>query len=255
MVHIAILVPVCSRNQSYKTLESIPFINILYPSFVKFKDQNYEYSFYIGYDSTDEFYKQVIHDLPFTMKDGSNIKLVELKGCEHKPARAWNILFQNALSDNCDYFYQIGDDVRIKSPWTEVFIDTLNNNNNIGVVGACHLKNYNQRVNHGRPPVIENAFVHKTHYDIFKTFFDERIDNWFCDDWITEVYKVQNSSFHLNNVFVENLIIDTRYTIKNINSDIHKYISEGRGVVNVFIIFVNLLREMNKRYADVELWS
>ena len=38
MKHIAILVPVCSRKQNYTTLSSTPFMKILYPSFLKYKD-------------------------------------------------------------------------------------------------------------------------------------------------------------------------------------------------------------------------
>ena len=167
MDHVAILIPVCSRNQTYNTLSAIPFVTTFYPSFLKFKDVNYKFSFYIGYDSTDVFYKKVIYELPFVLKDGSEMKIIELNECEHKPAKAWNVLFEKAVSDGCDYFYQIGDDVKIESNWTDVFIDTLLKNNNLGVVGGCHLSNYNGRVANGNPPVIENAFVSKTHYNIF----------------------------------------------------------------------------------------
>ena len=82
------------------------------------------------------------------------------------------------------------------------------------------------RVASGAPPVIENAFVHKKHYHIFETFFDERIDNWYCDDWITEVYK-PNNSVHINDIFVKNLAMD-RYQIRNINNEIVRYIREGK---------------------------
>ena len=226
MKHIAILVPVCSRKQNYTTLSSTPFMKILYPSFLKYKDDGYKFSFYIGYDSTDDFYCQHIQDLPELIDNDLTINIVKLNDCEHKPAHAWNILFKNATIDECDYFYQIGDDVQIESPWTNIFVNLLQENNNVGVVGGCHLMNYRGRVASGGSPVIENAFVHKKHYHIFETFFDERIDNWYCDDWITEVYKPHNS-VHINDIFVKNLVMD-RYQIRNINNEIKRYVREGK---------------------------
>ena len=103
----------------------------------------------------------------------------------------------------------------------------LEKNKNIGVIGACHLQNYRQRINAGKPAVIENAFVHKTHYQIFGTLFDERIDNWYCDDWMTEVYK-PGHSIHLNDLFIKNMVIDNRYEIRNINNKIGEYVAEGK---------------------------
>jgi hypothetical protein len=240
MYHIAILVPVCSRKQNYTTLSSTPFMKILYPSFLKYKDDGYKFSFYVGYDSSDHFYKQHIQNLTNIVDETVDIKIYELEGCEHKPARAWNILFKNAVLDDCDYFYQIGDDVQIESPWTNVFVNILQENNNVGVVGGCHLLNYRGRIANGKPPVIENAFVHKKHYHIFGTFFDERIDNWFCDDWITEVYKPDNS-IHINDIFVKNLVMD-RYQIKNINNEIQKYIRQGKENLGLF----NLQRKCSR---------
>lgn len=226
MKHIAILVPVCSRKQNYTTLSSTPFMKILYPSFLKYKDDGYKFSFYIGYDSTDDFYCQHVQDLPELIDNDLTINIVKLNDCEHKPAKAWNILFKSAIIDECDYYYQIGDDVQIECPWTNIFVNLLQENNNVGVVGGCHLMNYRGRVASGAPPVIENAFVHKKHYHIFETFFDERIDNWYCDDWITEVYK-PNNSVHINDIFVKNLVMD-RYQIRNINNEIVRYIREGK---------------------------
>jgi len=226
MHHIAILVPVCSRKQNYTTLSSTPFMKILYPSFMKYKDEAYRFTFFIGYDSSDDFYKQHIQNLTDMVDDTVEIKIYELEGCEHKPAKAWNILFKYAFMEGFDYFYQIGDDVQLEDPWTNVFVNMLQENDNIGVVGGCHLLNYRGRVARGSSPVIENAFVHKTHYHIFETFFDERIDNWFCDDWITEVYK-PNHSIHINDIFVKNLVMD-RYEIRNVNNEIKKYVRQGK---------------------------
>jgi len=235
MNKIALLIPVCSRGQKYTDLSSTPFMKYLFPSFKKYEDPAYTYSFFIGYDSTDEFYNTHINNLP-DLCEGYDINLIKLNGCEHKPAKAWNILFKEAYDKKNDYFYQIGDDIVIKDPWANVFVDLLKSNNNIGVIGACHFRNYQQRLNSGMPPVIENAFVHRMHYLIFGTFFDERIDNWFCDNWITEIYK-PDYSIHNKDLFVKNMIWDDRYKIKNIIHQIEKYISEGKEKLNLKISY------------------
>ena len=225
MFNIALLVPVCSRGQNYENLSSTPIVQYFLPSFITQYDAAYSYTLFVGYDSTDTFYKSCINQLP-DMYKSINIVIIELEGCEHKPAKAWNTLFKKAYDQDCDYFYQIGDDIIMEDAWTNIFIHHLQSNNNIGVVGGCHLANYNGRVASGSPPVIENAFVHKTHYHIFGTFFDKRIDNWYCDDWITEVY-MPDYSIHINDIFVKNVVMD-RYEIRNINDKIGKYIEEGK---------------------------
>ena len=57
MKNIALLIPVCSRNKKYNTLSDTPIINCIYPSFLNTKNEEYNYSFFIGIDDDDEFYK------------------------------------------------------------------------------------------------------------------------------------------------------------------------------------------------------
>ena len=79
----------------------------------------------------------------------------------------------------------------------------------------------------GKPAVIENAFVSQKHYLIFGTFFNQEIDNWYCDDWITEVYKPNNST-HCIDINVENKIVDNRYNIKPIKDKIRELIENDK---------------------------
>ena len=79
----------------------------------------------------------------------------------------------------------------------------------------------------GKPAVIENAFVSQKHYLIFGTFFNQEIDNWYCDDWITEVYK-PNYSTHCVDIRVENKIVDNRYNIKPIGDKIRELIENDK---------------------------
>jgi hypothetical protein len=212
--HITLLVPVCSRNQAYAALEDIPFLKRLYASFLQTAEfDKYTYTFYIGFDDDDDFYKTHRHALQAI---NPQFQLIELSGCQHAPAFAWNKLAAAAMQQSATpytYFFQVGDDVVLLRPgWTTAFVERLVAHGNKGVVGPCNRVNYYQRVNHGRPYVIENAFVHRTHLQVFDTFFPATIRNWYCDDWMTRVY---DDIYHeiLLDYPCENSIVDARYTI------------------------------------------
>lgn len=222
-MNICILVPVCSRNQSYSSIEEIPFFKNLYPSFEKTKDKGYNYTFFIGYDDDDVFYNENAHKF-------GEIKTFRLEGCQHAPATAWNKLAKIAYDDsvNYDYFFQIGDDVTLETPgWTTKFINRLSSNNNLGVVGPCYLANYYGRVNNGTQYVIENAFVSRKHLDIFGYFFHPNIKNWFCDDWMTRIYDKIFCEIQVDYT-CQNTILGSRYNTINIKSEIQTYINEGK---------------------------
>ena len=223
-MNIALLVPVCSRKQTITTLEETPFARFLFSSFLKTANLQHHYTFYIGIDNTDTKYLAL--DFPSLSQENIEIKILILKKCEHKPAFAWNQLFEHAYRQKHTYFYQIGDDIMMLTPWVDTFIDILQKRDNIGVVGGCHDYNYNGRLQRGKSPVIENAFVHRKHFEIFGTFFNKQIENWYCDDWITEVYKPNYSTICVQ-IKVANKIMD-RYSIKDIGEKIQQLISKDQ---------------------------
>jgi hypothetical protein len=224
MKKIAILVPVCSRNQVYTSIQDIPFLNKLYPSFQKTKDDGYMYTFFIGIDDDDFFYIQ-----NKGVFDNITKHVYILKDCQHAPARAWNKLAEIAYTcpENYDYFFQVGDDITIlNNEWTRRFEKKLEQHSNIGVVGPCYLSNYYGRVSNGNPPVIENSFVHRTHIDIFGYYFHPEIMNWFCDDWITRIYDPFFSEIQVD-IECNNGILGNRYEIQMCDQ-IKTYIEEGQ---------------------------
>ena len=59
------------------------------------------------------------------------------------------------------------------------------------------------------------TFVSRKHYEIFHFYFPLEIKNWFCDDWINEVYKGINHFYPLQNHFCNNVGGNPRYDINN----------------------------------------
>jgi hypothetical protein len=197
MSSIAILVPVCSRNQNYNNFNEVPFVNFLHKSLLSTIDAQHEYTIFIGIDSTDTFYVEHLGDFLFLNAPANLvIKPIILYDCEHKPAFAWNKLFQEAYDRGHDYFFQIGDDVEISGDWTNKFIESIDSNGGVGVTGCLEKWNAACRRAKGQPLCLENAFVGRKHYEFFGSFFNSTIENWFCDEWITQVYMPNNVIVH-----------------------------------------------------------
>jgi hypothetical protein len=224
-MEIAVLVPMCSRNQPWKTLEDCFFFQHLFPSFRATKSPDHHYTFYLGIDDDDAFFRAHAPELAMM-----GFKVIYLTGCQHAPAFAWNRLFQIAGLSRYDYYFQIGDDVVIESRgWTERFIKKLAEHNNVGVVGPCNPVNFFQRKHAGQPIVIENSFVHAKHYELFQTFFHPNIRNWYCDDWITQIYQ-GTCSYTCEDIIVRNRCVDNRYDIQVVER-LPEYVAEGRAKI------------------------
>lgn len=236
MNQIAILIPVCSRNQGYTNFEDTSLFSKTIPFLSKTMESKYKYNVFVGIDDDDIFFLSIQKDIIDSFSNiGINVKIIILNNCQHAPATAWSVLAKTAYESNeiCyDYFFQIGDDVEILSKeWTTEFIKTLNNNSNVGVTGPISLINYNERKSKNIQLIIENAFVHRTHLDIFEHFFDFRIKNWFCDNWITGIY---NDLAYINTQMIcTNNIRDNRYSIHQL--DISPLVANGKQKVKDYI--------------------
>ncbi len=241
------LVPVCSRNQSYETINDTPLIKVLLPSFFKTSDSVYNYKFYIGIDDNDMFY---INNKEELEKVVPNSTICIVKDCNHKPAQVWNKIFEVAIQDGCDFFFQIGDDVELLTPgWAKTFINTLCTQNYEGVVGPCEPENYNMRMRSANKKiVIENAFVHRKHYEIFKTFFHTSINNWYCDNWITDVYATTKKSKMILDILVKNHTRDARYSI-DVCREYDRYLKEGVDVLHEYLC------KNRKKIITFSLWG
>lgn len=197
-MQVGILIPVCSRTHTWTRYEECYLATASLPSLRATQSPGYDYRIYIGVDDDDEFFLANRDRLPGTV--------VVVSGCAHAPAHVWNHLFERAIADGCEYAFQMADDVVLETPgWTERFIAKLQETRNRGVVGPCHLENYNGRRRAGLPFVLENAFVHRSHWDVFGFFFPWEIRNWYCDDWITRVY----GGYMVEDSLIRNLSIRT----------------------------------------------
>ena len=208
---IGILIPATSKGRNWTSYkESYLFQNTL-KSFLITYNQEYTYVFYIGIDRNDAIYdnennKKEFERFVSIMKNVS-IQFIYMDNItKGHLTLMWNLLFKHAYDEKCDYFFQCGDDIEYKTKnWIKDCIEILKKNNNVGLTGPI---NNNARL-------LTQSFVSRNHMIMFNYYFPPEIINWFCDDWINEVYRCIGRFFPLKQHFCINMGGEPRYTINN----------------------------------------
>lgn len=217
---IAILIPATSYKRKWTDIkESYLYINTI-KSFLTTYNKEHNYKFYIGIDEGDIIYDNT-ENKEYIIRLLSVMKNVDLQFiCFHKDIKKghvtemWNHLFKISYNDKYDYFVQCGDDIEFKTKhWIDDCIEVLKNNDDIGVSGPyCN-----------NPRLMTQSVVSRKHMEIFNYYFPPEIINWFCDDWINEVYKSINKLFTLKKHLCLNIGGNPRYDINNDTTFVNNY--------------------------------
>lgn len=220
-IKIGLLIPVLSSPGDYDFMD-VPFFQVFLPSFlstIRKRDdpaQVVEFVVYFGCDPGDSLYDNPTRRSELNQKFATvtagypmELQVHVFEGMKGAPAWIWSALADVAYFDNCDYFYQVNDDLRFSGAnWAEKFVGRLLNNPlhpNLGCVGP---------VDGGNGDTMTQSFVHRTHLEIFGYYYPPAFRNWYSDDWITSVYNAFKSTFWLREVRVLNTNVkDTRYEI------------------------------------------
>jgi len=210
---IALLVISTTKGRDqWKTMKDTYLYNLTLKTFLLTANSEYKYVVYIGIDKNDRIldkkneqevitnFSKVFQNTEFKFIVYDNNKVA--KG---HATKMWNIIFQQAYDEGCEYFYQCGDDMTFKTKgWVKDSIEMLEKHNNIGLTGPT---NNNQRI-------LTQSFVSRTHMEIFGWYFPEEIKNWCCDDWYNFVYQPDNF-YPLKDHFCSNDGGEPRYDINN----------------------------------------
>jgi nicotinic acid mononucleotide adenylyltransferase len=208
---IGILIPSTSNNRDWKSYkESYLYIYTL-KTFLLTYDKEHEYVFYIGIDRGDKIYDNPneMRELHRFLSVMQNVKM-DFVYMDNIPkghlTKMWNRLYSKAYSENCDYFFQCGDDICFRTNgWINDCIKTIISVKDLGMTGPIN----------NNPNILTQTFVSRKHMEMFGYYFPEEIINWYCDDWINQVYKSKQLLFPLLNHFCENLGGSPRYHINN----------------------------------------
>ncbi len=185
---IGILIPTTTKNTKFKRLEDTHLFKFCLPSLCNTLSNDHQYTIYYGIDDDDKIYNKLQ-----TKKKLINSKLYDKihkikiynmtseAGEKGNVVKIWNELFEKAYDDNNDYFIQMGDDILFHNKnWINPCLEILQSKMNIGVCAPLDINN---------PRILTQSIVSRKHMEIFGYYFNPKIKNWGCDDWITGVYS------------------------------------------------------------------
>tara|TARA_R100000951_G_scaffold114913_2_gene121319 strand:- start:3900 stop:4574 length:675 start_codon:yes stop_codon:yes gene_type:complete len=201
MENIAFCIPSTTNNRDWTCIQETYLLKILFESLKNIKT-NHSIKLFIGYDEDDKLYsKEQIkeyngHEVEFIKFDNS------YKG---NPCGIWNELSKIAINQKYEYIFICGDDIKLSScHWLDIFIHSLKLRNNIGFSAGWSNNNN----------IPTQFLIHKTHLDIFGFVFPPLIKNYFCDDWMYEIYP-EKFRYWNKEIYLLNLGGIPRYTPEN----------------------------------------
>ena len=206
---IGLLIPCTSNNRNWEHIKDSYLYNLTLKTFLLTSNKEHNYIFYVGVDKNDKIYDNLNNQqeiIKFT-KVFKNIEFKFIYMDEVKKGhltKMWNILFRRAYDENCEYFFQCGDDmIFATNGWVNDCIEILKKNKGFGLAGPIN----------NNPNILTQAFVSRRHMEIFGWFFPEEIMNWCCDDWYNWVYAPNKLLFPLRQHFCDNKGGAPRYDI------------------------------------------
>lgn len=76
---------------------------------------------------------------------------------------------------------KVNDDLVLKGAgWTTLFVETLQKQDNYGVVGPTDNRHGNN--------LLTQSFTSRKHFEIFGYYYPMEIKDWYSDNWISTVY-------------------------------------------------------------------
>lgn len=233
MYSLAILIPLTSRSREWKNIKDTYLNTIFMKSFKSTTDNSCRYTFYFGIDEEEKIYTE--ESLISLIKSYSEDYFVNITRYDDTVegghvTKMWNIIFEKAYNDNLhDYYYQCGDDIYFTNKeWVNKSIKMLQSNNNIGLSGPSVRHRKNSLLN-----IMTQVMFSNKHYEIFKSIFPEEIRNWYCDNWINDVYE--GRIFRLKRYSCYNKGGSPRYKVMNKPKFYDELVAEGKQLVEKFL--------------------
>ena len=192
------------------TVDALPLAALL-RSVVATAESGFEYRVYVVYDEGDPFLDVRLRDdgqetlgvardgtldawfdttvaVPLATRGVSaTLTLVRFKNRLHKPGPAMNVAMHAAYDDGADFLYRVNDDTVMTTPWASAMVAALRTAQPplLGVVGPL--------CEQGNTHILTHDFTHRTHLDIFASYYPPALTGWYLDDWITRVYGGMNT--------------------------------------------------------------
>ena len=171
---IAFAIPTTSNKRKWTDIKD----TYLYQSLSKLKYHNI--NVYIGINDDDDFLVKNYEKLPKLLPH-LNLTFIIKNYEKGNVVSIWNHLTRVAIQDKNEYIFCIGDDIEYADNdlWLQLMITQLEMNNNIGFSAG----------DSGNPELPMTQFlIHKTHFEYFGYVFNPLLKNWYCDNYLNELY-------------------------------------------------------------------
>ena len=220
MKQFGCLIPSTSNGRTWNDYKDTYLYQTTLRSFLRTYSKEFKTHFYIGIDRGDPIYDTIESKDQFKrfigVMQNVSIEFVYMENVAKGHLTVmWNQLFDKAIADHCDYFVQCGDDIEFTTVgWMKDAADILDTHGGIGVVGPIN----------NNPRILTQTIVTKKHKELFGYYFPPEIKNWFCDDWINEVYQGLKHFYPMRQHYCVNIGGKPRYVINNgqSNQDVMK---------------------------------
>mmetsp|Transcript_74123 Transcript_74123/g.120358 ORF Transcript_74123/g.120358 Transcript_74123/m.120358 type:complete len:353 (+) Transcript_74123:239-1297(+) len=231
------MIAICSLSRSkpsWKELKYTPVIQFLVKSIhetTKLERNLYDIKILVGADSDDVFWQQhsELLENDTVNEYGMHLKVNFYE--RHAGFLPFNMLMRDAFQNGAIYMVRVNDDTEFKtSGWISLAIGVLIGYNppNVGVVGpTCR---------QGNVLILTHDMVHRSHLQIFDTYYPSVFRNWYIDDWISLVYgpfrttKMKNWHVH------HHVELGTRYTpYMADHSKCMSLVREGKDKIALFL--------------------
>jgi len=134
---------------------------------------------------------------------------------------------QAGYDNGADYFYQINDDVKMKTPnWESTFTSQLQTTKGFGVTGPTDESNTR---------ILTQTFTHRTHLQIFDQYFPDPFRNWWSDDWLSEVYS--GCTFRSHGIMVQHQTsnVGQRYPVHEAAGALRTEVMRGQEKIRAWL--------------------
>ena len=178
---VAFLVPTTSRGRSWETVQDTYLYRIFCGSLFQHVP-DFDITIYFAYDEDDKIYSDLESRLTIDAVFGLKFKIewIPFKPDKGNVVRLWNGLAERAIEDGFEYLMIVGDDVKFPNDkgWLGLFRNNLRKNKNIG--WSAGWSNNDQ--------IATQFLIHKNHVEMFGWVFPPQLQNWYCDNWLNEIY-------------------------------------------------------------------
>jgi hypothetical protein len=154
-------------------------------------------------------------------------------------APSWGVthLAQAGYDAGADYLFQLNDDVELVTPgYTRLLIDELAKH---AYTDDATGKSYQLGVSGPKDKttswLLTQTFVHRTHMEIFDTYFPIEFRNWHSDNWLTRVYGPFTHRKHAVTLKHQTGAVGKRYPVYRAGDKLEGELRVGRDRINAFI--------------------